>query len=265
MDGSLLSSQILKIVIIVSICLIIYIVFNNITKRVFKIDKIKKNHSKKNKTLISMFNNIIKYFVVIIALIAILNVVGINTTSLIASLGVMSAVFALAFQDTLKDFLAGIMIISEDQYDIGDNVTINGFRGEVMSVGLRTTKLKAYNGEYCFIANHNIDNVINHSLAKNLAIVTVDVAYDSDLDKVEEVLNNLCERLKTELEDVRGDVRVDGIEDLGSSGITYRVVAEVLPIKNYDVQRKMRKAIKQELDKFGITIPYPQVVVHNGL
>ena len=265
MQNAVLSSQIIKIVIIISISLIIYLIINGFSKKIFKTDKIRQNHAKKNKTLISMFNNIAKYFVFFIALIAILNVIGVDTTSLLASLGVASAIIALAFQDILKDFLAGIMIVSEGQYDIGDNVTINDFRGEVMAIGLRTTKLKAYNGEYCFISNRNIDNVINHSLAKNLAIVTVDVSYESDVDKVEEVLINLCERLKTELPSVRGDVRVDGIEDLGSSGITYRIVAEVLPLKNYEVQRQMRKEIKKEFDKEKITIPYPQVVIHNGV
>lgn len=263
MLDTIFSEKVIKIVIIIAVVLLIYAIFDKATKNVFT-PSYKKTHSKRNKTIKSMVNNLIKYILIIIALIAILNVLGVDTTSLIASLGVASAVLALAFQDTLKDFLAGLTIISENQYDIGDNVTINNFRGEVVSVGLRTTKLKAYNGEYFFIANRNIENVINHSLAKTLAIVNVDVSYNSDLDKVEEVLNNLCERLQTELEHVRGEVKVDGIEDLGSSGITYRIIAEVLPLKNYEVQRQMRKAIKQEFDKEGIEIPYPQVVVHNG-
>lgn len=263
LDTALLEKG-LKIIVVILVILFLYALFNSFTKQKFHSNGIKTLRDKKNKTIRSMLNNIIKYFLFIVGLIMVLNILGFNTNSLLASLGVVSAIMALAFQDIVKDFLAGISIISENQYDIGDTVTINDFRGEVISVGLRTTKLKSYKGEYYFIANHNIDKVINHSLAKNLAIVNVDVAYDSNLDKVEKVLNELCEKLKNEVESIRGEVKINGIEDLGSSGITYQIIAEVLPLKNFEVQRIIRREIKDAFDKNKIEIPYQQVVIHNA-
>lgn len=263
MLNMILSEKVLKILIVILVILFLYAIFNSFTKQKFHSKSIKTIRDKKNKTIRSMLNNIIKYFLIIVGLIMILNILGVNTNSLLASLGVVSAIIALAFQDIVKDFLAGISIISENQYDIGDTVTINGFRGEVISVGLRTTKLKSYKGEIYFVANHNIDQVINHSLAKNLAIVNVDVSYDSDLDKVEKVLNELCTKLKEEVEDIRGNVKINGIEELGASGITYQIIAEVLPVKNFEVQRIMRREIKKAFDKNKIEIPYQQVVIHN--
>lgn len=261
----LLSEKLVKAAIVVVIFSIIYFIFNRIIKKITKSKtSLKRIDNKKHKTLLVLSNNIVKYFLIIVAIIMILNIYGFNTNSLIASLGVASAVAALAFQDTLKDFLAGIFIVIENQYDIGDTVTINGFKGEVVGVGLRTTKLKAYNGEYCFVANRNVGDVINHSLSKSLAIVKVQVSYEEDIEKVEKVLTKLCTKLTKELPNLKSEVKLDGIDDLGDSGITFLVTAETEPLKNYEIQRIIRKEIKLEFDKNNIEIPYPQVVVHNA-
>ena len=260
----LLNTKLMHSLVVVVSFSFIYLVINTITKRIFKI-KSKKLLDKKHKTVISLINNITKYFLIILGIITILSINGFNTSSLIASLGVASAVVALAFQDTLKDLFAGIFIVVENQYNIGDTVKINDFKGEVMSVGLRTTKLKAYTGEYCFISNRNVNSVINYSMSKSLAIVNVDVAYEEDLDKVNKVLVKLFERLCNEIPEIKGDIIIDGVDSLGESGVTIRITALTQPLKNYEVERKLRKEIKCEFDKHNITIPYKQVVIHNGL
>ena len=86
---------------------------------------------------------------------------------------------------------------------------------------------------------------------------------DSDLNKVEKVLNELSKRLPNQIEDIKGIVTVDGIDELGDSGITYRIIAETKPTKNIPVERLIRKEIKMEFDKNNINIPFPQVVIHN--
>ncbi len=242
----------------------IYFVVNKVAKRMLKI-KSKRLMDKKQKTVISLINNMTKYFLIIVGIITILSINGFNTSSLIASLGVASAVVALAFQDTLKDLFAGVFIVFENQYNIGDTVKINNFKGEVMSVGLRTTKLKAYTGEYCFISNRTINSVINYSMSKSLAIVNVDVAYEEDLDKVNKVLEKLFIKLEKEIHEIKGNITIDGVDNLGDSGVTIRITALTQPLKNFEVERKLRKEIKCEFDRVGITIPYNQVVIHNGL
>ena len=89
----------------------------------------------------------------------ILDVYGIDTKSILASLGVFTAVLALALQDILKDFVAGITIMLEGQYRIGDTITVNSFKGEVISLTLKTTRVKAYTGEIKIFANRNISEV----------------------------------------------------------------------------------------------------------
>ena len=243
---------------------LVYLIFTRISKRIIQIKSgLKTKDLKKHKTITSLVNNIAKYFLIVLGIIMVLSIHGFNTSSLIASLGVASAVFALAFQDTVKDLFTGIFIILEDQYNIGDTVKINDFKGEVISVGLRTTVLRSITGENCFITNRNINSVINYSKNKALAVVNVDVSYDTDLDKVEKVLNNLFVRLESEIPEIIGKMTIDGIDDLGESGITFRVTAEVKPTTNFIVERKLRKEIKKEFDKHNIEIPFKQVVIHN--
>jgi small conductance mechanosensitive channel len=259
----LLSKKVIEPIIIVAVLFTIYFFINRIIKKLMKSSTNIMRDSKKNKTILAVINNIVKYFLIFVGFVMILNVYNVNTSSLIASLGVASAVAALAFQDTLKDFLAGVFILIENQYDIGDTVTINGFKGEVVGLGLRMTRLRAFSGEYCFISNRNVGDVINHSLSKSLAVVNVEVAYEEDVEKVEEILTKLCERLTKELPDLSGVVTLDGIDDLGSSGVVFRITAETTPLKHYAIQRKLLREIKIEFDKKQIKIPYPQLEVHH--
>ena len=111
----------------------------------------------------------------------ILDIFGVDTATLIASLGVVGLVAGLAIQDTLKDFVAGISIILENQYRVGDTITVKGFRGEVINLGIKTTHIRAYTGEVMIIANHLIEEVINHSVEKSLAVIDIPVSYDTNI------------------------------------------------------------------------------------
>lgn len=238
---------------------IVYFIFKNIIKKVLK------KGDKRKQTLIGLFTNLIKYFMIIIALLMILDIYGINTSALITSLGVVGLIGGLALQDILKDFLAGIAIITESQYEIGDIVTINGFKGEVLSLGIKTTKLKSYDGDIKFISNGNITEVINHTISNSLAIINLSISYDEDITKVEKVLTNLFKSLSKEIPELTDEIKLLGVEDLGASAVIFKIIAETKPMKHYDVARILRKKIKEELDKNNIAIPYDQLVVHNGL
>lgn len=257
-----LSKKVLGPIIIMLVFFSINLILNNIVKKILK-SKLT-NDKKRKKTMVGLINNIIKYFLLLISILMILSIYGIDTSALITSLGVVGVVAGLAVQDLLKDFLAGITIIFEDQYSVGDTVTINGFKGEVLSVGLKTTKLKAYTGEIKFLANRNIVEVTNHSLAPSLAIVDISVSYEDDITKVEQIISELCARLTKELKEIKSDVTFLGIENLAASSVDYRIQVETMPLKHCEIRRKMLRELKIELDKNKITIPYEQMVVHNA-
>lgn len=114
-------------------------------------------------TVSQMLRSLLKYMMLIIALLVVLADLGVNVSSLVAGLGILTAVFGLAFQDMIKDFIAGVTILVENQFCVGDIVEINGFKGEVINIGLKTTEIKNSHDQTMIIANHNIDGIINDS------------------------------------------------------------------------------------------------------
>lgn len=253
---------------------IIYIILGFIIYKIIKriIDNMTKN-SKKNlknhqyqrvNTIKMLLLNIIKYVICILVILAILAVYGVNVSSLIAGLGITTAILGLALQDLAKDFIAGISIITEAQYEVGDTIEVDGFMGEVIFIGLKTTRIRNYKGATKIIANHNMDKIINYSLHNSLAVVDVSVGYEHTPEEVEEVLNNLANNLKGQIKEAKNDIQILGITDLDDSGVIYRVTVEVDSMKQYIVERYLRKEIQKAFDKAKIKIPFPQVEVHNG-
>lgn len=259
----ILVKEVINPIIIIIICIIIYRLFKGFIHHLFNI-KNRKKVSQRQKTLLSLIDNIVKYFLLLLAILLILDVYGINTKSILASLGIVGVVIGLAVQDTLKDFIAGAFIIFDNQYQIGDTVTINDFKGEVISLGMKTTKIKAYTGEIKIISNREITQVTNHSLANSLAIVDVPISYEADNITVEKVLLNLCAELSKELNDIKSDVQLLGINSFDESAVVYRIVVETKPMEHYRIQREILKEVKKTLDNEKIEIPYKQVVIHNG-
>ena len=216
------------------------------------------------KTVNMLVINVIKYVIVIIVALALLALYGVNVSSLVAGLGITAAIIGLAFQDLAKDLIAGIFIITEGQYEVGDTVEVDGFMGEVISLGLKTTQIRNYKGATKIIGNHYMDNMINYSLHNSLAVVDVGTDYAHSPEEVEQVLNNLKEELKGNIKEAKGELQILGINALEDSSVVYRVTVEVNPMKQFEVERFLRKKIKEAFDKENIKIPFPQVEVHNG-
>ena len=143
--------------------------FKMMVKKTFNPSKKhKKFDSRRVSTIRSLLCSIIKYAIWIFAVLSLLSVYGVNTAALVTGLGVASLVIGLAFQDILKDVLAGTSILFENWYAVGDLVKIDSFTGTVLSVGLKSTRIQAYSGEIKIIPNRNINEVINYSLDKTL-------------------------------------------------------------------------------------------------
>lgn len=263
MIDKLLVKEIIAPIVIILFFTLLYNIIKKILKKAIYL-KMTKIDIKRQKTIISLILNIIKYFFIIISLMMILAVYGINTSVLVTSLGAVGVVVGLAFQDIIKDLISGIFIIIENQYGIGDIVSISGFKGEVIALGLKSTKLKSATGEVNIISNRNVDGVINYSQFPSLAILDITVSYEDDLNKVEKVMSNLFKELEQKIDNLKGQITILGVNSLDESGIVYRVQVETEPMKQFEVQRKILKAVKLEFDKNKITIPYNQVVIHNA-
>lgn len=227
--------------------------------------KITKAHQKQRvDTLMGLLCNIVKYIIVVIVLLIILRTYGIDITSILAGLGITTAIIGLAFQDLAKDLIAGFSIITEAQYEVGDTIEVDGFMGKVVFLGLKTTRIRDYKGATKIISNRNMDKIINYSLHNSVAVVDVGVSYEDDTDKVEKVLKKLSEDLDGKIPSAKGKMEILGINNLDDSSVVYRVTMEVAPTTHFEVERLLRKEIKRAFDEANIKIPYPQIEVYNG-
>ena len=218
---------------------------------------------KRRKTIIKVFQSIFKYVLLIIAFLIILDFYGVDTKSLIASLGVAGVVLGLALQDTVKDFISGMMLIMENYLAVGDTVTYNDFTGEVIELGLRTTKIKGFDGEVMIVANRNIDTIINASQKKATLYINIPTAYEEKVDKVEKVLTEVIEEAKKD-KVVLPDSAYLGVNGLESNAVNYLIYVVCNQDDRYKVNREILKRVKLAYDQAKIKIPYEQVEVHHG-
>ena len=249
----------------ITIGFVVYKVIRKIIVTIFNRYKIKSTRNKKrHNTLMTVVIDIIKIVIVTFVILSILTVYGIDVAAALAGLGIASVLIGLAFQDLFKDVIVGFFIIIEDQFSVGDTIEVGGFKGEVLHVGMKSTKIKKFDGPIMIIANRNIDKVINYTNTESMAIVDIPVAYEEDIDHVEKLLTDLAKKLNKKLEYLKGEIEVWGVEDLDSSAVVIRMAVKTEVLQHFGVQRKIRKEVKNLFNKEGIKIPYPQVEVHNG-
>lgn len=244
---------------------IVYVVIGVILLRVvgFVINKICKNKyvDKKKKTIISLIKNILKWLIYIFVILSILSVYGVDTSGILASLGIAGLVIGLALQDIIADFVAGIFILFDDQYIIGDTVEINGFKGEVIGFGLMSTKIRNASGDVLILSNSSFKEVINFSRTNNTLVITLDVSYDTDIDKLEKVLEDLRDDV-IKMENVIGNYNLLGINEFSSSSIKYLVSIECKTNCQYRIKRDYFKLVKNSFDKNKIEIPYNKLDIN---
>ena len=257
----LTKKEVYGLIVILVISLIVY----NLGKIV--IDKIltsgkKSYEAKKRKTAVSLIQSLYRYAIVIIMIIFILDLYGINVKSLVAGLGIATALIGLAFQDTLKDVISGISIIMENYYVVGDYIKIDDFLGQVIEFGLKSTKIKNLNGEVLVFANRNVEKVINVSQKRANLIIDIPTAYEEKAAKVEKVLKELIEELKEH--EYIYDGKYLGISNLGASEVVYTISVECSQEYQWQMRRDVLRTIKDKYDKEKLKIPYTQIEVHHG-
>ena len=233
---------------------------------VSKILKVKTHASlriseRREATLVKLLENAVTYVVYFIAFTMILSVIGIDVKGLLAGAGIVGLAVGFGAQSLVKDIITGFFIIFEDQFSVGDFVRIGQFEGVVEQIGLRTTKLKSYTGEVNIIPNGSIIEVTNFSLYNSKAIVDVSIAYQDDINKAEEVIQELIEKLPEQYEHIVGTPQLLGVQNIQASEVILRVVAETLPMEHAGVARVLRKEIKKVLDDNGIESPMPKMVM----
>lgn len=251
-------------VIYIIIGIICYKIIKKIINQALKPAKLKGHQKQRANTIRIVILNIIKYIIGAFVLLAILANFGINVKSIVAGLGITTAIIGLAFQDLAKDFIAGISIITENQFEVGDTIEYDGFMGEVVFLGLKTTRIRDYKGATKIIANHKLDTVINYSLHDSLAIIDLGISYEENPEKVAVALEEIKNEIEGKVPNATGEIQVWGLDEFEDSTMKYRIVVETKPNEHYGAQRFLRSEFKKGLDKRHIKVSYPQIEVHNG-
>jgi len=224
----------------------------------------KDNYEKKKRvTIIELTTKIFKFFVYAIAIMMILDIYGVDTKGILASLGIAGVVLGFALQDTVQDLMSGIYIILENYYVIGDIIRINDFQGEVIEVSLKSTKVKNANGEVYIFSNRNVNAVVNLSQARAGVKILIPTAYEENTEVVEQVINEIIKEIKKEKE-VDKDTNYLGIDSLDASSVNYAIIIYCKSSEQWAIKRKALKLIKEKYEEHNIKIPYNQIEVHNG-
>lgn len=211
-------------------------------------------------TLRVLVNNIARYTIYFLTILLVLKQFQIDLQPVLVSAGVVGLAVGFGAQSLVRDIITGFFIIFEDQFAVGDVVSINQFNGTVMEIGLRITKIRSWTGEVHIIPNGRITEVTNFSVQNTLAVVDVSVAYEEDLNHVQNVLQEIVNEAARGDENVVGEPQVLGVQALGASEVIIRVIAECKPNTHHAVNRKWKALIKEEFAKRGIEIPYPKTV-----
>lgn len=220
---------------------------------------------KKADTLRGLLKNTLRYLLYFISLLLMLEQTELGTKTLIAVTGAIGVAIGFGAQGFIKDVISGFLILFEDQFAVGDYISIDGMSGTVETIGLRITKIRDFSGELYIIPNGSIQKVTNKSRGNMRALVDVDVAYTEDTDKVMEVLNKTCDIMKRDFkEEIVEGPSVLGITKLGESGFTVRIFAMTKSMKQWNIENELRKRIKCNFDKEGIQIAYPTRIIING-
>ncbi|WP_397536686.1 mechanosensitive ion channel family protein [Rummeliibacillus pycnus] len=213
-------------------------------------------------TILRLLQSVISYVVYFSAIIAILSVMGIRVTGLLAGAGIVGLAVGFGAQSLVKDIITGFFIIFEDQFGVGDYIKITSTEGTVLEIGLRTTKIKGASGEINIIPNGLITEVVNYSINNSIAIIDVSIAYSSDIAKAEKLIEQYLKSLPAMNEDIVSEPTLLGVQNVVGAEVTLRISVETLPMKHFAISRMIRRDVKEIFDRNGIEIPYPKMMVY---
>ena len=269
-----LESSGIRILIIIAITVASYLVLRHfiplLIKRTVALrmkGELEEEIKKRSDTLCSLLTKIALGIIVILALVTILPEFGINITGMLVGLGIVGIAVGFGAQSLIRDYLSGIFILLEDQYDVGDVVRVAGIAGFVEEVGLRRTVLRDLDGIVHSISNGEIKAASNFTKGYSRVNLDISVAYGEDLDRVIKVINRVCKEMAEETKwkaDFITTPQVLRVNNLGDSGIDIKILGDTKPIKQWAVMGELRLRLKRTFDAEGIEIPWPHTKVYFG-
>ncbi|WP_340415235.1 mechanosensitive ion channel family protein [Pseudogracilibacillus sp. ICA-222130] len=262
-----IGTNLLRIVIIILFAFIVRNIGYRIIDIIFKDKKtipIRLTSNRREQTLKNLSKNILSYVLLFIVVLMILDIFDVPIRTMLAGAGIAGVAIGFGAQSLVKDVIAGFFIIFEDQFSVGDYIEIGDIEGDVEVIGLRSTKLRSFYGQTYVIPNGQINIVTNYSASNGYAMVEINIPYETNIVKVENMIKHILPTFKTNYPDVFIDEPfIQGVTALELSNYVLRVRAETFPVMQWEGARLIRKDVKAYLFEHGIEIPSPRMVVYS--
>ncbi len=220
--------------------------------------------SQRAKAMGSALRSVATFVVWTVAVLLVLGEVGLDLGPLIAGAGVAGVALGFGAQNIVKDFLAGLFIVVEDQIGVGDIVDLGPATGTVEAVTLRITRIRDVEGVVWFVPNGEIHRVGNMSQEWSRALLDIAVAYDTPVEQATDVIQRVADDVWRDPEwsgRLLAEPEVWGVEQFAADAVLIRLVMKTAPLEQWAVQREVRRRLKLAFDEAGIEIPFPQRTV----
>jgi len=218
-------------------------------------------------TLWQVMRRILLLSVVITTLLILFGVWGFSIAPFLAIGTVLAAAVGFGAQDLIRDFIGGFFILVEDQFAIGDTITVAGVTGTVEDIQLRVSVLRDLEGNQLFVPNGQIIVTTNFTSAFANPVIDVGISYESDVDRALAVLKEELDALAADPDwntRISGESEIMGVNELGDSAVILRARLVTDADERWTVRREALRRVKNRFDAEGITIPFPQVTVHRA-
>ena len=247
---STLIKSIIYVAVILAVCILLRMIFKKQMQK-----------SNRTKTVLILVDGLVKYACAIAIFIFVLQAFGVNSTAIFASVGILTLVIGLGCQSLIADIVAGMFIIFENEYNVGEIVTIGDFRGTVTEIGIRSTKLLDLAGNIKIIKNSSISDVINMSRELSLAVVDCEFPYDVPVEVIETLLKDNFDNFKEKIPAIIDGPFYKGVSGYGDSNVAVKIVARCKEEDRYQVQRDLLREYRMVFTQAGIDLSFNQVVV----
>ena len=220
--------------------------------------------NRKAATFVSLFKSLLKWAVIIVGVFLILKKWKVDTKAILASIGIIALVIGLGCQSLISDIVAGIFLVADDAFEVGDIVVVDDFRGTVIEIGLKNTKIEDAGGNVKVVSNSSIHSLVNLTDSLSLSIVDISIPYEENLARTETLLIERLKDMKKRIPSIVEGPYYKGVEEMADSAVILRVIAKVKEEDRFQATRDMKRDIYIFLNENAITVPYPQLTITQG-
>ena len=223
-----------------------------------------KPKSHRGRTMVTLLSSLSRYAAALVILCWGLSLLGVDVTTIVASVGIVALIVGFGAESLIADVVTGVFMLFENQYNVGDIVEVNGFRGTVREIGIRTTQIVDTGKNIKIVNNSEMKNILNRSDNASIAVSCIDIPYSTDLEELEKKLPKLMEEIYAAHKDIMLSApRYLGVQELGASGVTLKFVAEVPEENIFSGPLVLNRDLLIGFKKLGVECPFPQLDVHN--